>query len=197
MLAWLRRTLLKMLLPVTREVGKIHAPYSIKLIKAKDYRQAVELLKPGMVILTHTYGELSSALIPSIFKHGAIYVGDRKVVEATGEGVHVTDLIDFMLSKDVFAIVEPLFCDDEHMATAANWAMTQIGAPYDYDFMSNNKAFYCFELTYAAYQEAMNNESPWVLQDFWGIATVTGDDFLNAKNKWRIALDSREEQVAA
>lgn len=191
MIAWFRRTFLKIALPVTRLVGKVHSPYSIKLIKASEYRQALEILKPGMVFLTHTFGELSSALIPGDFKHGAIYVGDRQIVEATGEGVHKTDLIDFMLSKDVIAIVEPLFCDEEHMANAAMWALTQIGSPYDYDFMSNNKAFYCFELTYAAYQEAMNGESPWLLSDFWGIPTVMGDDFLNARNKWRIVLDTR------
>lgn len=192
MLALMRKHLLKWSMPVMKRIGMMHLPYTKKKIKARHYRDFIEVLMPGMVLTATTYGEASNLLIPGEMKHGAIYVGDGMVVEALGHGVVETDLIDFMLSKDHIKLYTPQFCEPEQGVLAAQWARSQIGTPYDYEFQSNNKALYCFELTFAAYQEALEGKSPWVLYETMGEPTVVGDDFERAANKWKLIRDSRQ-----
>ena len=156
----MRSWLLKFLLPILKLVGKIHAPYAKKLIKAHHYHYAKRYLKPGYVLLSRTYGELTNLVIPGELKHGAIFCGKNRITEALGVGVVINDLADFMFSKDEIVILRPLFCDDQDAVNAAQYALLQKGKPYDYEFKSSNQAFYCFELTYAAYREALSGESP-------------------------------------
>lgn len=187
----IRRNLLRVAIPLTKIIGKLHSPFSHKLIHAKEYRDFAAKAEVGSVFLTKTFGELSGPLIPGYFKHGAIYVGNGLVVEATMAGVHSTDLIDFLMTKDVVALVRPLFANEDQRKAAALWALTQVGAPYDYEFKSDNKAFYCFELTYASYKEAMGEASPWELREVWGEPTVVSEDFLEATTKWQMVADTR------
>lgn len=188
----MRTQILRAILPALRAIGRIHAPYAKKKIKAKFFLSAERVLMPGDFLLVKTYGELTNLVIPGELKHGAIYAGENRIVEALGAGVVLTDLMDFSFSKDEIVIVRPLFCDSRVALNAAQWALLQQGTPYDYEFRSNNKFFYCFELGFAAYREAMNGKSPWELRPSFGEPTVTGDDYLRASKKWQIVLDSRK-----
>lgn len=191
MIQWFRSAILQMLTPVTRDIGKVQLPHHE--ITSKDYRDIKELLKPGMIFLTRTNWALSNMFIPGAYKHGAMFFGENTVVEAIGEGVVKTDLIDFLLTKDNVRVMTPIFADLHEMADAAAFAGTLVGRPYDYQFRSNNKAFYCFEVVYAAYREARVKRQTreenvpvvdWDLRKFWGEDTVVGDDFLRAISKW-------------
>lgn len=175
--------------PFTSAMGKVHAPYSKKKIFYKDYAAARDALVPGAVLTTRTRGEATNLFIPGRYKHGAVFVGDDHIVEAIGAGVTKTHVLDFLLHKDAFAVYHPLFATPAQMQAAADFAVAQIGKPYDYDFKSGNDAFYCFELTYACYNEAMQN-SPWQLRTTWGEPTVIGDDFIKATKKWQTAFEA-------
>lgn len=192
MLDAIRRTLLAASVPFTKRLGKVHSPFSHKEISGMHYMDAKTKLIPGQVLLTRTEGELTTAFIPGFWTHGAIYAGDGWVIEAIGAGVVKTDLVSFMMTKDVMAACTPLFATTEQRQAAVAWAVKQLGDPYDYDFISGNKAFYCFELTYAAYQEATGKASPWQLRKTLGVDTVIGDDFEKAKDKWLFGWDSRQ-----
>lgn len=189
MLATIRKFLLLRLVPITKWIGKTHLPYTKKLLHAAQYHYINEILKPGMILLTRTDGEASNLLIPGKYKHCAISINPRFIVEAVGRGVIMTDLIDFILSKDHIAILKPKFCSDLAMESAARWAADQIGKPYDYEFQSSYAAFYCCELSYAAYQTALGGQNPWRLREFWGEPTVTPDDFILADKKWEVVLE--------
>jgi uncharacterized protein YycO len=192
MLDVIRRKLLTWAMPVTKDLGKVHAPFSHKGISGMHYMDLKTKLVPGQVLLTRTEGEMTTMLIPGFWSHGAIYVGDGWVIEAVGAGVVKTDLVSFMMTKDVMSVCSPLFATTAQRLAAVAWATRQLGTPYDYDFRSDNKAFYCFELTYAAYQEATGRASPWKLRQTMGVDTVVGDDFEKAKDKWLFGWDSRQ-----
>jgi hypothetical protein len=190
-----RCTMLRALTPVTKVVGKIHIPH-VCAVTDTDYREINSLLLPGMVFLTRTNWNLTNLLIPSEsgYKHGAIYVGNGIVVEATGKGVATAWLEEFLCSKDKVRVLFPLFADAEERKEAARFAMTLVGRPYDYEFKSGLEALYCFEVVYAAYREARLKRQEkayvvpnldWDLREFWGETTVVADDFVKAVDKWR------------
>jgi hypothetical protein len=186
-----RRSLLAAAVPTTKLIGKVHAPWAHKKVGGLHYNAALALLEPGDVLMSRTDGELTNLFIPGFWSHGAVYVGDGWVVEAIGEGVVYTDLVTWMTTKDAVRVCRPLFASYAQREAAALWARSFVGRRYDYSFASGNDAFYCFELTYAIYQKAMGDESPWTLRKTWGVDTVVGDDFDAATDKWGFPFDSR------
>ena len=181
----LRRLLLSALHPITVWVGETHMPWSRKKITGIDLFEVLSCVKPGMIFLTKTHGELTNLFIPGKWSHVGIYTGENTVVEAVGKGVIEKDLATFMLTKDEICLLAPAFITDEkRMKYAAEWCERQIGLPYDYDFYSNNKAFYCSELVYNAYK-VVDPTSGFELRERLGVKTVLPDDFYRAREKWR------------
>lgn len=190
------RMILNTAIPITRFIGRMHAPFSHKLIKAIDYREACEVLTPGSILLSNSRGEFSNLFIPGFWSHAAIYTGNKTVVEAVGRGVVSTDLLDFMFSKDYVCVLTPTFATSEQMESASKWATDQIGCRYEYSISSSGlddalplssdkkeRAFYCSKLGYLAYKDACGT-SPFTLRETYGLETVTPQDFYNANTKW-------------
>lgn len=193
MLRALMRFFVRTMVPVTRVVGRIHMPFSIKRVTGKDYYHAIRLLEPGMVILTKTYGELTSVLIPGYWNHAAIYapngtqVIDETVVEANYLGVQKKDLVSFLCSKDEFVILRPRFLSDESMQVAADVAVSYVGSSYDYLFDSNNKSMYCSELVYKSLEDAYGRP-PFRMTPVLGEPAATPSDFFDHTDLFQVVL---------
>lgn len=185
-----RRWLLNMIYPVTQWVGRRHMPFSKKRISGDDFCELAELYRPGMIFLTRTNGELSNLVNPGFWKHGAMYVGDGKVVEALGQGVVQTNIIDFIMKKDYIALLTPLFADAVEMERAAIYARSLLGTPYDFGFEFGDKAFYCYEVIYRSYKEVIPDMPFKPKTDAFGIPVIVGDDFYDADTKWQCLYDS-------
>lgn len=188
MLSLIRRKLLDALTPELKLVGEAHMPYTHKLVNGLDFYSVQKLIKPGMIWLTHIDGEASGLLIPGFWSHAAVAVDDRSVVQATGDqGVVITDLVSFLLSKDYVILLRPSFATDAQMGAAAAWAAKQVGAPYDYDFGGGTtKAFYCSELVWASYREAVGSDVPFMLEKTLGVDTVVPNDIAKAADKFPV-----------
>lgn len=193
MLYALMRFFVRLMVPVTRAVGMIHAPFSRKNVTGEDYYNAVQLLQPGMVILTRTYGELTTLLIPGYWNHAAIYapngnqVIDETVIEANHLGVHKKNLVTFLLTKDEFVILRPKFLDPEQMQKAADAALLYIGSDYDYLFDSNNKGLYCSELVFKSLQDAYG-QPPFEMKPILGEPVSKPSDFYNHEDLFEVIL---------
>jgi len=173
---------------ISKLIGMIAMPYIKKKMDGRDYYEALKKVKPGMVFLTRVDGYLSNSFIPGYWKHAAIYCnhdGNHPcVIEATSEGVAETDLITFLMTKDVAAIYYPKFADPKMMRLASDMAHKLVGRPYDYAFQTDNEAFYCSEVIWYAYNKATNGKSPFELRETLGQQTAIPQDIANATKKW-------------
>lgn len=184
-LASFRLWVLRTLTPFTKWFGSLHAPASVKLITEIDCREIKRIIRPGMVLLTHTIGAASNVLLAGDFwKHAAIYVDNNTVMEATSKGVVRTDLDFFLCSKDYVVVLMPTFAPIIEMYAAARWAEAQAGKPYDYEFKEGWDAFYCSELATDSYAVSTGTNCPFVRHEIFGVNSVKPQDFRNAKSKW-------------
>lgn len=129
----------------------IYSPDTFK-VKGNDTRKALELLKPGDIVLRKYVHYLDGYFIPGRYSHSSLYVGDGKIIHAVADGVEYIDVIDF-LRCDGFCILRQ---DDEKEAEKAiSFAKEQEArkAKYDFDFKSGNDSYYCHELVATAYKD--------------------------------------------
>jgi len=137
-------------------------------VKARQLRKALSLLEPGDVVVRAYDSYLLSLFIPGRFSHSGVYVGKHPetgaglVVHALGTGVQMTDVLDFFMCCDAFAILRPRAADAVKEQACAI-AKRYIGATYDYRFdicddyknedevTARTKSVYCHELTRSCY----------------------------------------------
>lgn len=184
----LRLKILSALEPVTKAIGRVHAPFSHKRVNGVDVFSIQKHLIPGTVLLSYTRGELTNFFIPGHFTHAAIAVDDRWIIEAVGSGVRQNDIISFMTSKDRVIALYPLHATREIMQRAASLAVICTGSPYDYLFEGGDKAFYCAELVQWCYEKS--GLTGFSKRSRFGVNTVLPDDFSKAFDKWDLVWDS-------
>ncbi len=192
----LRYLLLKAAYPLTKSIGRFHLPFTKRRVGGVDVLNflAMSLEKDpiGMVLLTRTRGEPTNLMIPGFWKHAAIYIGGGNVIEAVGAGVIKTDIITFLTSKDFVVGLEPRFKCKRDLAVT--FAKEQEGLEYDYDFKGKNKAFYCAELVWAAYDDQFQDMAipcPFTIRETLGEPTVSAQDFYMATDKWNLSWWTR------
>ena len=116
--------------------------------------ELMDIIQPGDIILRGYRHYLDGKFIPNFpnaeigkgFSHGAIYIGDMKIIHAVAEGVSEINLIDFCQCDRI-----ALFRPDSGAKTAVKIAKKCLGTPYDFLFESGNGSLYCFELCRIAY----------------------------------------------
>jgi hypothetical protein len=90
------------MLPVSKLISQIHAPFSRKKIYSKHIESIKEHLKPGAVLVTNTEGQLSNLFIDGKYSHAAICSPKSGyVIEAKTAGVMLSNILDFMISKEL------------------------------------------------------------------------------------------------
>ncbi len=207
----LRLATLKVLLPLTKAIGKIHVPFTHKEVNGKHFFSILPHLRPGAVFLSYKKGELANSFIPGQFSHAAIYGYSKSidssgnsldyhyVVEATTAGVAITDLISFMTSKDRVCLLDPLFCDDIAMNNAEKYAESMLGKPYDFLFDKGDSSFFCSELIQKAYEVSAG--AIFTTRKRFGVETVIPNDFYDSSKskvpKWKVVYDSHQSSSIA
>lgn len=193
--------LLIILRPLIIFFGKSHLPFTRKKINGLHYYIYREKIKIGTVFLTKTRGEFSNLINPNQLKHGAIYVGEmyddgiKYVLEATGYGVVLTDLVSFLCSKDELVIINPKFIRNfitlEY--NTKTLAKKLIGMPYDYLFNSDGRAFYCFELVAQIFKATYPEINLKCKEIVKGKRIFNDETFLDNKF-FEVAFDSRKNE---
>jgi len=110
--------------------------------------EIMEILRPGDCILRGYSNYLDGKFIddPLKFSHGAIYVGDGKIIHAVAEGVSEINVIDFC-QCDRIAIFRP----KKGVRSAIRNARKHLGTGYDFLFSYGSNSIYCFELCALCY----------------------------------------------
>lgn len=142
--------LLTILKPLIIILGHIGLPK--RKFTGEHYFQYRDKINIGCILLTKTNYEFSNLMNPCDIKHGAIYVGNildtdiKYVLESTGKGVVLTDLVTFLTSKDIVICIEYKNALKTSYTKLQKFVTLVKGIPYDYLFNKDAKAFYCFEL---------------------------------------------------
>jgi uncharacterized protein YycO len=180
----LRTNLLHYSRPLTVAMSKIALPN--KKITGQTYfdiKKQVSLI-PGLIFLTHTDWELSNWFIPGSWEHAAIMLDNETIVEAVTSGVRKIDLISFLTSKDGVCILKPSFCGLTEMLSAATWAAGMEGLPYDYELCPGDRAFYCSELVFEAYNTSIKGPLPFERTKTMGEYTYSPQNFYDDPKNW-------------
>ena len=82
------------------------------------------------------------------WSHGALYVGNGKVIHAVAEGVSMTNVVDFTRC-DRIAIFRPRKGKTKAIKIAKNFLKQNV--PYDFNFRFGSSSLYCFELAALSY----------------------------------------------
>ena len=109
----------------------------------------LRLLQPGDIILRGYRHYLDGMFIPGDYSHGAIYVGDNKIIHAVAAGVSEIDVVEFCMC-DRICILRPSTFQASAIKTAKKLAKDNV--PYDFGFKRGTSALYCFELCAECYK---------------------------------------------
>jgi hypothetical protein len=153
------------------------------------------LLKPGMIVLSKRKYEFSGLFIPGYWKHSAIVACDGEIIEATVKGVDRKGIADYFHFVDEFAVLQPTFCNEEVMASAARFARERIGSPYSYDLSNIKEKYYCSGLVYRAYLESIPRKTkvdgfPYNAKEFFSGRIVRPNDFFTSRKAWEVVYST-------
>lgn len=107
------------------------------------------------------------------FSHCALVVrvnDSLKVIEAIGDKVQLTSLQAFFTRSGDTTIVKNITLGrlkdeySQYIPKAVNFAIQQLGVPYDEEFLMNNNKWYCSELIYQSFKLANNQHDFFELQ---------------------------------
>lgn len=105
-----------------------------------------------------------SKFIPSEYSHGAVYVGDNKIIHAVAKGVSEIDAVSFCMC-DKICVLRPRAGARNAIAKAKKFAKDKV--PYDFAYKRNSSALYCFELCAECYPKL--DIKPKVAMIFFGL----------------------------
>lgn len=195
--------------------GIIIHPRKNWLTKA-DLWRAYRALKKGDIILVGGLRRLSKIFIDDIFTHSLIYVGGRKFVSSTIDGVEIDSLYAvFCEYDDIVVLRHKSFLKDggnRRRKAFVKGALAQIGRPYDFEFSGKKGSFYCVQLiNYAAECSGMkvlqfDNPRTHILyprnflNKYFDIVFASHNlefDGMGKKMKGRVLLYDNEKQVEA
>ena len=105
----------------------------------------MNVIKPGDIICRGFQYYLDGKFIPDPlkFSHGAIYIGDGKIIHAVAEGVSETNIIEFC-ECDRIVIFRPKKGVSAAIKKAKQFLKNKV--PYDFGFNNGVSSIYCFEL---------------------------------------------------
>lgn len=114
--------------------------------------QVLKVLRPGDVVIRGFKHYADGKFIPSKagWSHGAIYVGDWKIIHAISSGVQYIDAIEFARC-DRLAVLRPRKYAKSAIKKAEKFAEDNV--PYDFSFKRGASALYCFELCGECYSK--------------------------------------------
>lgn len=173
-------------------IGPIHAPYTHKALCYEDVLGIRRQIQEGDILIDRTNGELTTAVIPGFWKHAMVYIGEDRVIEAVGEGVRSSWLVDAVMKTDNMAVLRKKGgLTPTQKLLLKDWLSQQVGKEYDFEMNTgSNKKFYCSELAVKAIAEALGYEYFQPMSRL-GFMTVTPDDIYLAKNKMEIIWEKR------
>ncbi len=144
------RLLFRLISPFSRVANKINWRLGRKFSGEKlDVKSVQSQLFAADVILCHRDYELTNIFIGGHFTHAGMVIDDHSVVEATSNGVHVSDLNDFLKKTDDMVILRNTKI--RNPALIIDRSLREIGKKYNFSFIQNPHTITCSELIFKVF----------------------------------------------
>ncbi len=130
------------------------------LLTHGDLIKARFIMRKGDVALWGNLREVSSLFISGPLTHASLYAGNKKFIEAVGDGVRTSSLHHMFTEYDTLAVLRlPKKTPQRRkkIKEALKYAEEQIGKPYDFDFSPGSGKLFCTELVNYAYRKAKHD----------------------------------------
>jgi len=106
------------------------------------------------------------------------YEGELQVIEATWPAVCITPLKDFLKkTPETMYLGRVLPKYEKLIPKAKDFAIKQVGVPYDDNYLYANGKYYCSELIYDAFKSANKNKEFFYMYPMTYRSKYTGDFF--------------------
>jgi uncharacterized protein YycO len=135
-------------------VGDIEMESGPNKLNDDDIEKAKKTLQKGDVVLVGALRDLTTVAIGGNFTHAMIYIGNDQFIEAKARGVRIIDAQQVYEDYDTMVITRPYQNELPIINAMLEYALAQVGKPYDFEFNEGDDAFYCSELVAAAYEAA-------------------------------------------
>ncbi len=159
------------------------------LVNRSNFKEVLNDIKPGDIIIRRAKGYLSTILIPGYWSHMGIYVGGNLIINAIAKRGIVKDYLFDYLKTDSVGILrvknKKLIPEAiEHALSLYNLAKTN-NIKYDYIFETNNTNLYCSELIDICYRGLFESDYS-KINKFFSKKVITPDDIYKSKNVEKI-----------
>ncbi|OIP80922.1 hypothetical protein COW94_01615 [Candidatus Peregrinibacteria bacterium CG22_combo_CG10-13_8_21_14_all_44_10] len=144
----------KVIASVMYELGDIQIHDRPNYLSDEDLKAARKILQKGDVVLVGNFKALSSVAIGGPVTHTMLYVGDDKFIHSHAEGVETISMEEVFETYDTMIVVRLRQGNSAIIDAAVEYAYSQLGKPYDFNFEEGTEAFYCSELVNFVYNEA-------------------------------------------
>lgn len=147
-----RRNTAKAYAETTANLTNIPFPTKIESFTEDERNKALEILKPGDIILQKDERSIIMQTISkystgSDYVHTAIYKGDGKILESVAQGVRETDADIYFQGQNSVEIIRPPYKTPEDAQAAISFVQDNVGKPYNIFFKTGDqKSFYCTDL---------------------------------------------------
>ena len=127
------------------------------LLTHKDLIKARIKLRKGDIVLLGNLRETSSFFIKGAVTHTALYLGNKELIHAIGDGVQYVSLHHIFTEYDTLVVLRlPPHIRGRRkiIREAIKYAKTQLGKPYDFEFSRGVDKMFCTELINESFRYA-------------------------------------------
>lgn len=173
--------LVTLFLPLIKIVSKLGAPEPE--CTYNDFLQIKVKIKPGDILLSTEAMRLSNYLIPGVWSHAAIFVGNHNVLEAVPSYVRTIRLEEFVLDKSKICLLRPRWGLQFY-----DFTNHYIGADYDFKFLGSWGSYYCSMLVYSFLNRCTPaaTKFPLRLKTVFGTPTIQPEDFYTDRDNFEV-----------
>jgi hypothetical protein len=130
------------------------------LLTHKDLIKVRVKLRKGDIVLLGNLRETSSFFIKGAVTHSALYLGNKELIHAVGDGVQYVSLHHIFTEYDTMVVLRlphQIKGRSNIIRDAIKYAKTQLGKPYDFEFSKGIDKIFCTELINESFKHAGHN----------------------------------------
>ena len=198
---FLTQHLFKFIESMVKLIGKVHMPWTKKILTDEQIRGVLNNSKQGDILVVRAGGHLSSLFLGE-FSHNAMRLNQNEIFDATAEGVARRDILAVLIGYTRVVVVRPRFTTTEirkamNRIREIETSDAENNIEYNYSLVEGNEvsrkvpdAATCSQLM----RDILNNAKPdfMDLRKRFGFMSIAPEDIVKATSKFDIVYDTEK-----